>query len=262
MTGTSGNLIGSGRRKWVLRFASIVFLLVGWELLARSLDSLLFPTPEETFTALAQLVVTPSFWQAFLISNQALVLGFALAAVTGVTVGLAMGRWRSAERVLDPYLNILIATPMSALIPVLILALGLGLSSRVLVVFMFSIVVIVVNTRTGLKTMEPSWVEMAHSFGASERQMWLKVLLPGALPGVTTGLRLGLGRSLTGMVAVELTLIAVGIGRLILDYQATFEAGSVYATILIVIAEAVLLLNLLRTIEGRLTPWSTHRHYR
>ncbi len=194
-------------------------------------------------------------------SNQALILGFTFAAISGIGIGLVIGRWRTAEQVIDPYLSILLATPMTALIPVLILVAGLGLFSRVLIVFLFSIVVIIVNTRTGMRTLEPSWIEMAHSFGANEWQLWRAVLFPGALPGVITGLRLGLGRALTGMVAVELTLIAVGIGRLILDYQATFEAPSVYATVLVVVIEAVLLLRLLRALEGRITPWVAHARY-
>src|SRR5581483_7244830 len=248
-------------RKWSLRLASILFLGVVWEIMARSLHSLLFPAPTATLFALTQLVVTPDFWSAMWTSNQSLILGFTIAAASGIAIGLVIGRWRTAEQVIDPYLSILLATPMTALIPVIILVAGLGLFSRVFIVFLFSLVVIIVNTRTGLRTLDPSLIEMAHAFGATEWQLWRTVLFPGALPGVITGLRLGLGRALTGMVAVELTLIAVGIGRLILDYQATFEAPSVYATVLVVVIEAVLLLRLLRAFESRITPWVAHARY-
>jgi NitT/TauT family transport system permease protein len=258
----SRNTISESRdsRIWQigLGIVSFLILVVGWELLAHRLNSLLFPTFTETITAAAGLVVTPDFWQAMAVSHQALVVGFAFSVVVGTTVGLLIGRVRAAEKVLDPYINILLAMPMSALIPVIILAVGLGLPARALVVFLFSVIVIVVNTRTGLRTLDPSWAEMARSFGAKEWQLWRTIFLPGALPAMMSGFLLGLGRAMTGMITVELLLIAVGIGRLILDFQGTFEAGSVYATIMVVVAEAVILINVLKWTERRLSPWAGH----
>lgn len=257
MTGIAGNSSAIPRwQKWSLRLLSIIGVLILWQVGARALHSLLFPTPLQAFTALAELVVQPPFWGAFWLSNQALILGFGAAVLCGILLGLWMGRSQTLEKIATPYLNILIATPMSALIPILILAAGFGLFARSLVVFIFSVVVIVVNTRTGLRTLDPAWIEMARTFGASEFQIWRKILIPGALPAIVTGLRLGIGRALTGMVAVELTLVAVGIGRLILDYQGMFEAGYVYATIMVVMLEAMVLLSTLRWLERRIAPWN------
>jgi NitT/TauT family transport system permease protein len=93
-----------------LRVSSLVVFALGWELLARRLDSLLLPSSTETVAALARLIATPLLWEAVWISNQAMVLGFSLAVTVGISLGLLMGRWRAAERYLDPYLNILLAT--------------------------------------------------------------------------------------------------------------------------------------------------------
>ena len=166
-----------------------------------------------------------------------------------------MGRWRTAERYVDTYFNILLATPKSALIPIVIMATGLGLLSRVLVVFISAIVVITVNVRAGLRMIDPTWVEMAHSFGATEAQMWRKILLRGALPAILTGLRLGLARSISAMLMVELVLLALGFGRLILDFRATFESPQLYATVLVIISEAVLLMQVCKWFERRARPW-------
>ncbi len=253
-TSTSSN--ESRAWRWGLRALAFILFLVGWQLLANSIDSLLFPTFTETISAFAELIVTPDFWNALWTSHQALLIGFGFAVIIGTLLGFLMGRWRPVEKAFDPYLNLLLATPMSALIPIIILAIGLGLTSRALVVFLFAFVVIVVNTRTGLKTVDPALLEMARSFGATEQHLWRKVLLPGALPSMMTGFYLGLGRALTGMIAVELLLIAVGIGRLILDYQGMFEAGHVYATIMFVVLEALILLNVLKWLERKLTPWA------
>jgi ABC-type nitrate/sulfonate/bicarbonate transport system permease component len=223
--------------------------------LAIRLNSLLLPSFTETVAALARLLATGLLWEAVWISNQAMVLGFSLAAFVGILLGLLMGRWRAAERYLDPYLNILLVTSKSALIPIVIMAAGLGLLSRVLVVFISAVVVITVNVRAGLRMIDPAWIEMARSFGATERQLWRRVFLRGAFPAILTGLRLGLARSVSGMITVELLLIALGIGRLILYFRETFDAASLYAMVIVVVAEAIVLLQACRWFERRMTPW-------
>jgi O-antigen/teichoic acid export membrane protein len=151
-----------------LRVSSLVVFALGWELLARRLDSLLLPGFTETIVALARLLTTGLLWQAVWLSNQAMVLGFLLAATVGILLGLLMGRWRAAERYLDPYLNILLVTSKSALIPIVIMASGLGLLSRVLVVFISAVVVITVNVRAGLRMIDPAWVDL----GAACAELW------------------------------------------------------------------------------------------
>ena len=242
--------------KWCLRLGSLAALAAGWQLLAQRTHSLLVPSFTETLAALLRLLTTSQLWEALLISNLAMVLGFVLAAMVGVTIGFVMGRWRVADEFIDPYLNILLVTPMSAAIPIVIMVLGLGLVSRVLVVFTFSFVTITVNTRAGLRMIEPDWIEMTRAFGGTERQLWLKVFSRGARPAIMMGLRLGLIRAVAGMITMELLLMAVGVGRLILDFQANFEAGAMYATVFVVIAEAVLLARLCQRLEMRGVPWA------
>ncbi len=224
--------------------------------MARRLDSLLLPSFTETLRALAQLVGSPLLWEAMWISNQAMLLGFALAALVGILLGLLIGRWRSAERFLDPYLSILLVTPKSALMPLVIMATGLGLASRVMVTFTFAVVSITVNVRAGVRAIDPAWIEMARSFGASELQVWRKVLLRGALPAILTGLRLGLARSVSGMITLELTFVALGLGRLLLGFEETLRSASLYATVLVVIAEAVMLLQAFEWLERKMAPWT------
>lgn len=238
-----------------LRLGSLIVLALVWELAAWRMNSLLIPGFFATLKALLELVTSRALWEALWISNQAMVIGFALGTTVGIPLGLLMGRWPPADKFLDPYLSILLVTPMSALIPIIIIATGLGLASRVLIVFLFAFVVITVNARAGLHTVDPSWIEMAHSFGATEAQLWRRVLLRGALPAILTGLRLGLARAITGMLIVELVLLALGIGQLIIDFQGRFEWAQLYATVVVVIIEATLLLGAIRWIERRGAPW-------
>ena len=140
---------------------SLVVFACLWEVTARALGSLLMPTFTETMIATVRLLATPELWEALWVSNQAMVLGFALAVLIGIPAGFLMARWHAAEQFINPYLNILLVTPMSALIPIMIMATGLGIVTRVLIVFSFAVVVLVVNTRAGLRTVDPTWIEMA-----------------------------------------------------------------------------------------------------
>lgn len=228
----------------------------GWEIYARERGGLLLPTFTETVAATVQLLGEGELWQAMYVSNQALVLGFGIAVVLGVPAGIVLGRFRRLEKFADVYLNILLVTPMAAIIPLLVMSVGFGLASRVILVTIFSIVMVVVNARAGVRQVDPSLIEMARSFGAGERQVWTRILLPGALPAIMTGIRLGIGRAVTGMVIVELLMVSTALGGLILEYRGLFKAPLLYGTIVIILAEALLLISAARWAENKLTRWA------
>jgi NitT/TauT family transport system permease protein len=241
--------------KWALRGYSLALVLIGWEALARLRGGLLLPPFSRTVIAWIDIASSGELLRAVVISNQAMVLGFLLSTLVGVPLGLVLGRIPILEKFTDLYLNVLLVTPMSAIMPLLMIAFGIGLSTRVLVVFVFAVVIITVNTRAGMRSIDPALTEMARSFGANEIQLWRKVFLPGSLPAIVAGVRMGLGRSITGMVVVELLLIAVGLGRLTLRYQGNFEADYTFAVILTILAQAVILMNLAQGLEKRLLTW-------
>lgn len=242
---------------WTYRLIFLAIFAAFWETYARVADLLLVPTFTGTMVGIVELIVDPKVWGAFLISNQSLVIGFALAVLLGIPLGLAAARFRRAEGFVDPYINILLVTPVAALIPILLMSLGISLASRVFLVVVFSIPVIIVNARAGVRQVDPALIEMATSYGAREREIWRKILLPGALPAIMTGVRLGLGRGVTGMVIIELLMVAVGIGGLILNFQGRFQAALLYALIVLVVIEALVLVSAVRAIERRLAPWAS-----
>jgi NitT/TauT family transport system permease protein len=239
-------LRGADQRRITFPLVTLVVIAIVWEVGATAADSLLIPTFTETVAALGRLLVSPRLWRALSISNQALVVGFVIAVAIGIPLGLALGRYRGLDRVTNPYLTILLTVPMAGLIPLLVMSVGIGFEARVLIV----------NARTGVREADPSLIDMARSFGASEVLIWRNVLLPGSVPAVMAGIRLGLGHAVTGMVIVELLLVAAGIGALILEFQAFFDAASVYATIVIVVAEALLLISAANAFARWVTPWA------
>jgi NitT/TauT family transport system permease protein len=233
----------------------VALLVVGaaaWEGLARGLGSLMLPGAVATLAGLARLAHGGELWPALWTSNEALLLGYLLAAAVGVPLGLLLGRAPRLGAFADGLLDILLVTPMPAVIPLLVMITGLGLGTRVLVVFLFAVAIIAVHGAAGARGVDPDLVEMARAFGGGRAQIGRQVLLPGALPAVLVGLRLGLSRAISGMVAVELLLVAVGVGRLIQRFQGDFDAPAVYAVVLVVVAEAVLLTGILRRVERRL----------
>jgi NitT/TauT family transport system permease protein len=238
------------------RLLGLLIFALAWQGFASASGSLLIAPFTETLGAAVVLSTDPRLWNAFAISLQAMVIGFAIALAVGIPMGLALGRFRRAEAYTNVYLNILLVIPMSMLIPLLIMSVGIGLASRVTLVVIAATIVIVINCRAGMRQVDPSVVDMARSFGASELKLWRRVLIPGALPAIMTGVRLGLSRSVEAMVLVELLMVAVGLGNLLLIFRGQFDAASLYATVLYIVALGLVLITTLRWVERRATPWA------
>jgi NitT/TauT family transport system permease protein len=244
-------------RDWVLKLSVFAIAVAIWELFLSTSRNFLLPRFSEMARALFHLVFAePRFWEALAVSNQALLLGYAISLLMGVPLGLIAGRLRWTDRLINPYVGVLLVMPVAPLIPIVIIALGLGLAARVFIVVLFAFVFIAVNARAGVRGVESSLIEMAKSFGASEIQIWRRVVVPGALPAIFAGMRIGLGRAITGMVMVELLLVASGLGRLLLEYSGRMQSDMVFATVLAVIVEALALLSAMQIVERRLARWA------
>lgn len=242
--------------KVFLRLITLTVIAAIWQTYAIGVGGLLIPTFDGTVFALGGLLIDPEFWRAVWVSNQSLFSGFFAAVVVGIPIGLLMGRYRAAEQFTDVYVNIMLVTPMAALIPILIMSLGFGLASRVVLVVLFAIPMVIVNSRAGVRQVDPALIEMAESFGATERDIWRRILLPGSLPAIMTGIRLGLGRAITAMVIIELLMVAVGLGGLIINFRGSFNPEGLYAVVIFVVLEALALITVVRWVESRLVPWT------
>lgn len=254
---------GGGRepRGWSAIAGPLIVLaaaLAIWELGARASSSFLLPTASATLSALVELGSTTTLWRALWISNQSLLIGWPLAMGLGVPVGLAIGRWPAAERWLSVHLHVLLVMPKAAVMPLVVMAFGFDLATRAVIVAIFAFPVIAITMAESVRSLDRRLIDMARTFGATEWQLWRRVLLPGVRPALLTALRLGLTRAVAGMVTVELLLVAVGLGELILRHQANFDAASVYAIVIVVLAEAVVLLDIAARAERRFGVWRGH----
>ena len=196
------------------------FIVVGalWELVARLaiFPPRLFPPLEVVASAFVRLTVSGVLPHHVLDTLLRLVAGFALAALVGVVVGILMGRSRLAEDVLLPLVSMGAPIPGIAYAPLFLLWFGLGNVSAVLLVGFVSAFPVIFNTWTGVKAVKEIWVRAALAMGADDRRLFAKVILPGALPYILTGLRLGLAQAWRILVGVEmLAAVPWGLGWMI-----------------------------------------------
>ena len=234
---------------------SILSLAVLWEIAGRSVDSALIPPLSQIGAAWWKMLASGKLLSNLTMSLTTLAAGFFLAVLLGIVVGVLMGRFRAVEHFLDLYVNSLMSAPATAFVPVLILWFGLGVQSRIAVVFLFAVFVIIINTMTGVKQVDSILVEMARSFGAKEREIFFKIILPASLPAIMAGVRLGMGRAVKGMVTAEMLLTLTGIGAMIMQYGSAFATDSLFAVILTILLIAMIATKLVQWVDRRLTGW-------
>lgn len=239
--------------------ASLLVGIVVWELAGRWAQVRFLPPFSQVLRTAGDLIVSGQMATHLAASLLSLTVGYGLAVIVGITLGVLMGRYRAVEYLLDPYLNAFLATPKIALVPVLYALFGLSRSIQVAVVFLSAVFIIILNTMRGLQTVDSSYVEMARAFGARERQLFRKVLLPGALPLVMVGLRLGIGRAIRGMITGEMLITLFGLGALLRTYGSRFDAERVFAILLVVVLVALGCSSVVQAIEWRLTRWMDSR---
>ncbi len=240
-----------------LGLAALVLFLAAWELLpALGLVRPVFSSsPTRIVRAAAGLIESGALWQHIAVSGGEFLLGFGLSALVGIAAGLAMGWYRRVDAVLDPFLQLFNATPRLALAPLMIIWLGIGLVSKVAIVFLGGIVAIVLNTRSGLRDVPAPLLQCARVFGASDRQIFLTVALPTALPWIIAGLRLAVGRALIGVVIAELLSATAGLGYLITVSTNSLQTDRVFVAVAILAGTGLALSRLLGALEARFENW-------
>jgi NitT/TauT family transport system permease protein len=224
---TIGVVAASGRepRSWPERWRIVSrnafpFLVVGgiWEIVAHAgvFPHRLFPTIEEIVAAFMRLTVSGILPHHAIETVARLLAGFTLAAVIGVSIGVLMGRSRRAEDIFLPLVSICAPIPGLAYAPLFLLWFGVGNVPAVLLVGFVSSFPIIFNSWTGVKAVKEIWLRSAQSMGADNSRIFRHVILPGALPYILTGMRLGLAQAWRILVGVEmLAAVPWGLGWLI-----------------------------------------------
>jgi NitT/TauT family transport system permease protein len=241
----------------IYRLAVLGLLLLGWWAAARVAGANLVPTPGETLAAASRLLADGRILTATMESLRVYFGGYILAALIGIPLGLAMGAHRDLGRTLEVFVNALMATPRVAFIPLIIVFLGLGPEAKIVVVFLGAVMPILANTYAGILNSDDDLIEMARSMGASRPQIYLRIMLPGALPFVAVGLRLGATIGLINTVVAELYTAVSGLGGLLALYGNTFQMAPYFVVVLVLALVGAVVTQVLRHLELRASRWRT-----
>lgn len=237
------------------RLLVLGLLLALWALAAARMPQGLFASPLETFSAGLRMAQDGQLWRAVAASLRVYLLGLSAAAVVGIALGALMGGSRLIGRTLDPFVNALAATPRVAFVPLVIVVMGLGVQAKVFIVFLGAVMPIILNTAAGVRAADRDLIEMARSFGRSRAQIFREVILPGAVPFLLTGMRIGATIGLINTVVAELYTAVTGLGGLLAVYGASFRMAEYFVVVLTLAAIGVVISEGLRLLERRLTRW-------
>src|SRR5262249_49886746 len=185
-----------------------------------------------------------------------LAIGYALAIVVGIGVGIAMGRSPVTQKVLDPYVNFFQATPLIALVPLVVIWFGVGLKARVAVTFMLAVWSIIINTARGVAETPKNLRDAGRIYKLSRRQTIVSVALPNAVPSIFAGLRIGLGKALIGMVIAQMEISVTGLGGLVINYGNAFKTAYLLAAIVTASLVGVIAAAILELVRRWAFPWT------
>jgi len=240
---------------WVITLSSISVVLVLWEIFGRQVNPVFGSYPSAIAVAFWELAVTGQLWAALYDSLRPFLLGYALAILTGVPLGLFIGGFRVAEAALGIYITAGYAMPLVALVPLLILWLGLGFAVKVAVVFLMALFPIVINTWLGVVAVPKTLIEVGKSFVAPDTVILRRIVLPATLPYIMAGIRLAVGRAVVAMVIAEFFTTISGLGAVIINSANNFDTATMFVPIIILMVMAIGLNWLIGFVERIVAPW-------
>jgi NitT/TauT family transport system permease protein len=232
--------------------------LVLWYVLARWIvnNPLFLPTPAQVLKEGLAVAVTGELFHHIWVSTLEFVLGSVAGVVLGVLAGMPMAMSRVAFDYLDPWLSALYTTPLVALTPLFIIWFGIGLTSKVVIIFLLVIFPVTINTIAGIRSVDQQLVNVAVSFGATDRDLLRKVMVPWAVPFILSGARIGVGRGVIGIFVAELFAGAgAGVGWLISAAGQVFNTALLFVGVIVLAVFGLAVTGVLRLLERRIAPW-------
>lgn len=255
-----GSRVRRGRRReqrYVLaaQIAIVVLVLLGMYALNATAGKLVMPRPDAILAQSIRMWSDGTMLRGLGQSLTVLSLGFVLAAVTGIGLGVLLGGFRLVGRVLDPFVNAMNSTPGAAFIPLIIVWFGLYTEGKVVVVWHAALFPILINTAAGIANANKDLVEMGRAFGARRSTLFWNVMVPDALPSILSGLRIGAAVSTVGTIISELTMAQSGLGGLLATAGNRFQMDRYFAVVIVLMVLGTLISGSLRYAERRVSRW-------
>ena len=246
------------RRRWprsAITALSVALMLLIWEGFGPFINPVFGSYPSQIAVAFWEIARTGKLWAALYESLQPFVVGYGLAIVVGIPLGLIVGRFRTMDAALGVYITAGYAMPLVALVPLLILWLGLGFKVKVAVIFLMSLFPICINTWVGVTAVPKSLIEVGKSFVASDTVILRRIVLPATLPYIMAGIRLAVGRAVVAMVVAEFFTTISGLGAIIINSANNFDTATMFVPIVLLMLLAIGLNSLILMFERRVAPW-------
>ena len=239
--------------------SSLILWGILWEVVGRLDVTFMIPPLSEVLETLFSIIGTPVFVKALSETAYAFTMGVTASIVIGIPVGILMGKNRFLDELLLPWVNIFLSAPLTALVPVLMVLFGFGMKSIIITTTLFAIWIIILNSRAGVMQINRSLVEMAHSFGASPIDAFIKIYFWAALPEILGGVRIGVIRAVKGVIIGQLLISIVGFGALFELYSSNFLMGHFWAVLIVLFALAFTLAEFLAYLERRVAYYAAKR---
>jgi ABC-type nitrate/sulfonate/bicarbonate transport system permease component len=243
----------------VLPALTIVAVVVAWEALVRlrGIAPIYLPAPSSVFVYLSRMIADGSMPYHLGITLLRIFVGFALAAVCGIVLGVLMGMSRTVARVADVWIAALYPLPKISLIPLLIIWVGTGEAYKIVISAISAFFPIVISTYAGIRQTDRGLIKAAKDLGANARQIQLKVVIPGAIPSIFAGLHLGMGIAIILVVAAEMIggSSQGGMGWLLISSGQVMETEKVFASLIVLAVVGAVVIKLQQWIDRRVAPW-------
>lgn len=246
-----------GSRRLVVGGLAVVAFLALWQVVGslNIIRSDLISYPSEVATTFVKMTASGELGQSAFVSVMEFLQGFVPAVLIGIVLGVVLALNRPFRMLFDPLLIAIYQAPMIAFVPIIVVWFGVGTQSKVAMVFLSALFPVMINTTTGVQGVAEPWVRAVRSFGARPLQVVVKAILPGSLPAIMAGIRLGLGRAIVGLIAAEMYVSVIGIGHLVQVYSSADRAAEIIVLVVVISGFGFLCVSLVRTIENKLGPW-------
>ncbi len=239
------------------RYGFLALILIIWQIVGPMINPIFFSYPTKIALAFYELTFVTGELQHYMVESLLILFyGLGIAILVGVPLAVLMARFRPVDWALDLPVNAMYATPMVALVPLLVLWFGIYMEAKVIVVFLFCVFPILINTYQGVRECDKNMLEVARSFRSNEWRMWRDVLFPFALPYIAAGVRLAIGRGLVGVVIAEFYTTISGLGYMITRYAHIFDMDKTFVPVILLMFLGVSLTSALKWLERRIAPWS------
>jgi NitT/TauT family transport system permease protein len=240
---------------------TVITFLSLWEWAASSgfITPLFISSPIRIARAFGRLAESGVLANDIIVSAQEFLLGYGLALIIGVPVGMAIGWYRLVSAGVAPFTTSLYATPKIALMPLMIVWLGIGIWSKVAVIFLACLFPYLINMQTAMRTLDPDLLKAARSFGASQLSIFIKIALPSSVPFLISAMRLALGHGLIGVVVGEMYGASAGIGYRIIYSGASFKTDDIFVGVMVLVFAGLTLNAVLLNVERRFSVWRPAR---